>query len=135
MTTLAIPVPGFVKRALTSLQIAQFFVGCTIACSYFFIEYDAMVYRAAGYNGGTPLTSKEADGIPFYPPTTPIVSQGFGYGSGLQDQFEVQKVPCLRDSGQAFATWLCTLYYLPLIYLFVSFFRRSYIKRVKGVSR
>ncbi|KAI9808484.1 MAG: hypothetical protein M1826_004129 [Phylliscum demangeonii] len=39
---------------------------------------------------------------------------------------EEQMVPCIDTSGQAFAIWLNVLYLLPLAWLFVRYFQRSY---------
>lgn len=40
-----------------------------------------------------------------------------------------ETVPCLDTSGQVFAIWLNVVYLAPLIFLFVRFFIKSYIKK------
>ncbi|EEQ28548.1 conserved hypothetical protein [Microsporum canis CBS 113480] len=47
----------------------------------------------------------------------------------LRYSLESATVPCINTSGQAFAIWLNLVYLLPLTFLFVRFFVRSYLRR------
>ncbi|KAE8164776.1 ELO family [Aspergillus tamarii] len=121
LTTLKVAVPGLLKRILTGMQIAQFFLGSIFAWSYLFISYDASVW--------SPLasTNKTRDDI---------------YGNEsrsniLLQQDNLGRVPCLDNSGQVFPLLLTTSYLVPLTWLFLRFFVRSYLsgpqpKLVKG---
>lgn len=46
-----------------------------------------------------------------------------------QSGYTQQMVTCMDTTGQAFAIWLNVSYLLPLTYLFMRFFVRSYLKR------
>ncbi|KAI9842679.1 MAG: hypothetical protein M1837_006964 [Sclerophora amabilis] len=48
---------------------------------------------------------------------------------------ELRRVPCIDTSGEAFAIWLNVLYLAPLIYLFTTFFVRSYTSRTASKSQ
>ncbi|CAG7926758.1 unnamed protein product [Penicillium olsonii] len=130
LTSLKIPLPGALKQTLTSLQIAQFLVGGAMGLGYLFVEYDAPVYRSANNTTASASAFKDSMGkFDYHLSTTGNFKDQIA--SDLQRETEVQRVPCLQDSGQSFPVFITVLYLLPLIYLFVSFFRRSYLKRVK----
>jgi hypothetical protein len=138
LTSLALPVSVSVKRVLTGLQIAQFVGGCFIACSYIFIEYDAMAHLSTDYVGGAASKFNEDNGISSHARTRCSAQEESGIISNLEkvgDAFEVRRISCLENSGQAFALWLTTLYCVPLIYLFVCFSNRSYLKGVRSHSK
>jgi hypothetical protein len=96
--------------------MTQFIVGCVICCSYYFVEYDLLIHGPGGHTGGLSSTV-----------TMPRSGKEHGIGS----HFQVQRVPCLKNSGEALAIWSTTLYCIPLMYLFVSFFRRAYLESGK----
>lgn len=48
--------------------------------------------------------------------------------AGAADQ-KYETVSCINTSGQTFAVWLNVFYLGPLMYLFMRFFYRSYIRR------
>ena len=97
---------------------------------YLFVEYDAPVYRSANNTTASASAFKDSMGkFDYHLSTTGNFKDQIA--SDLQRETEVQRVPCLQDSGQSFPVFITVLYLLPLIYLFVSFFRRSYLKRVK----
>ncbi|KAK2804534.1 hypothetical protein FQN49_008851 [Arthroderma sp. PD_2] len=48
---------------------------------------------------------------------------------------EPKTFTCLNTSGQAFAVWLNLVYLLPLTFLFVRFFVRSYLRRTETGAR
>jgi hypothetical protein len=133
-TSLGFPVFGFIKQILTALEIAQFLVGGALIWGYLFIEYDTLIYRPGGLAGGLPSTISESKDASYSMPTAPSALEGHGVGPHLQhprDYFQVQRIPCIKSSGEALAVCLTTLYLIPLTYLFMGLFRHSYLKRVK----
>ncbi|KAB8218053.1 ELO family [Aspergillus novoparasiticus] len=102
-TTLRIKVPVFIKRTLTRLQIAQFVLGGLSSWLYVFISYDSPM--------DVPLVATEDK-------SDNQIYVGRDVGSNV--------VPCMNNSGQAFALLLSTLYLIPLTQLFVKFFGRTY---------
>ncbi|KNG84171.1 hypothetical protein ANOM_008584 [Aspergillus nomiae NRRL 13137] len=115
LATLKIAVPGFLKRILTGMQIAQFILGSIFAWSYIFISYDASIWA--------PFASIDNKG-----------EKNHGNESRTNislPQDNSHLVPCLDNSGQVFALLLTTLYLIPLTFLFVRFFVRSYLSGPK----
>lgn len=112
---------------MTTLQITQFFVGGFFACTYLFVEYDALVHHLGDDGQGLLAANTEDMRISSPAPTMSSAREGHGVGflnhssGGL---YELRRTPCLENSSQAFAVWLTTLYILPLIYLFLCFFNR-----------
>ncbi|KAJ5655057.1 hypothetical protein N7490_002060 [Penicillium lividum] len=105
-TSLDLPVSKFVKQALTTLQISQFFFVWLFGWTYMFVEYDTSVQRSTHHNGV----------IPF-------------------EYHQVERTQCLQSNHQAFTVWLTALYLVPLIYLFVSFLNCSYLQKAKAHTK
>ncbi|KAJ6001361.1 hypothetical protein N7522_006588 [Penicillium canescens] len=130
MTALGLRVPVSVKRSLTTLQIGQFLLGAAIAVCYLFIGYDIATSQVtnleadrlmkSNYGKVQPSMSSHPDSISSVPVAGPV--------------FEVQETPCLWNSGQTLALFVTLVYLAPLVYLFVSFFSRAYIKRVRKLD-
>jgi hypothetical protein len=111
-----------VKRTLTTLQITQFFLGGFIGIAYLFIEYEYLVHRPEyGSRGPSPSIAEDAA----------MLKAQEQDPQGVESRFEVRRTPCLMSSSQVFPVWLTIIYILPLIYLFLRFFSRSYLRRVK----
>ncbi|KAJ5712095.1 hypothetical protein N7488_006251 [Penicillium malachiteum] len=145
LTALRIRVPTAIKRSLTTMQITQFVFGTNMAAAYLFVQYTIpypvgstalqhlsnvvpavasataeagavswikkLAFRAAGAEG----IAENVGSIAAAPVT----------GSGYTQEM----VTCMDTTGQAFAIWLNVSYLLPLTYLFMRFFVRSYLKR------
>ncbi|QMW47199.1 hypothetical protein G4B11_010678 [Aspergillus flavus] len=115
LTTIKVSIPGFLKRILTGMQIAQFILGSILAWSYIFISYDASIW----------------------PPLASINNkreENRGNESRTNILFHEdnsQLIPCLDNSGQVLALLLTTVYLIPLTFLFVRFFIRSYLSGSK----
>ncbi|KAA8651412.1 hypothetical protein EYZ11_009217 [Aspergillus tanneri] len=141
LTALRVRIPGVIKRSLTSMQILQFLFGTTIAASYLFVYYTLppnqsvetgpivqpeMAVEGAGlfpWIKTRALRAAGAEGIAKNVGSTP------GANSSARTSPVGPMVPCTDTSGQAFAIWLNVSYLLPLTYLFVRFFVRSYLYR------
>ncbi|KAJ5532793.1 hypothetical protein N7494_009345 [Penicillium frequentans] len=131
ITALGFRVPVSIKRSLTTLQIGQFLLGGAIAVCYLFIGYDISTSQVTNLEGGRltqsnyskvqPVMSNHSDNISSMPVAEPV--------------FDVQATPCLQNSGQTLALFVTLVYLAPLIYLFVSFFSRSYVKRVRKLGQ
>lgn len=79
----------------------------------------SIIYRAAGAEGLAEAVGKASD-------ATNVVHQTItGY----------KTVNCLDTQGQTFATWLNVFYLGPLMYLFMRFFYRSYIRRTQPKNK
>lgn len=130
MTALGFRVPVSIKRSLTTLQIGQFLLGGAIAFCYLFIGYDISTSQVTNLEGGR-LTQSN------YSKVQPAMSNYSDTISSVPDaepDFEVQATSCLQNSGQTLALFGTLMYLAPLIYLFVSFFSRSYVKRVRKLD-
>ncbi|KAN0066407.1 hypothetical protein ACQY0O_000501 [Thecaphora frezii] len=145
MTALKLPFTGGLKRSMTTIQITQLVVGVQLAAAYLFIRYNPLSYpqgslpstgrvvplasttfatddfAASALNGtvsaNSALASNSKEAATFI---LRSLSQSMGAD---------HKVSCVATSGQAFAVALNVAYLLPLIYLFVSFYIRSYKKK------
>ncbi|KAJ5697771.1 hypothetical protein N7488_011455 [Penicillium malachiteum] len=115
LQTLGISVSLSTKRALTSIQIAQFFVGMLWGVSYLFVSYRVRLDSLPELSL-KPLSSHETYSIAERDLNATI--------SATQDSF----VSCLSDSGEATTIVVSVIYVWPLIVLFIRFFIRSYIK-------
>ncbi|PYH47315.1 uncharacterized protein BP01DRAFT_389868 [Aspergillus saccharolyticus JOP 1030-1] len=125
MTALRIPVLLATKAALTSLQIAQFFVGMLLGCVFVLLEYDV------------PFSGPrfERDEQQQYPPynVTPQVSGG-------QRTQDLKTVRCVKDSRQAYVVGVGMGFVLYLMCMFSRFYVQSYLQHwrpfnlKKGVS-
>lgn len=67
-------------------------------------------------------------------PTASTAEAGVGswmkkLAPGDRSGYTQQMATCMDTAGQAFAVWLNVAYLLPLTYLFVRFFVRSYLRR------
>lgn len=122
MSTLGISVSMSVKRALTSLQIAQFVVGLAWGHSYLFVSYKGPIQVAES---------------PFHPGSASSLhpNTSRNHSSMQETPGKVRKVTsdgavtCLSDSGETFCLIVAVLYLIPLIALFVQFFMRSYKRK------
>ncbi|KAI9932267.1 hypothetical protein ASPWEDRAFT_68221 [Aspergillus wentii DTO 134E9] len=138
LTALRIRVPQAIKQSLTTMQITQFVFGTAMAASYLFVSYTlpyapasreaASVPATAGSSGPAPWLKKFA----FRAAGAEGVAENVGAGQkplGAIQANDSNMVTCLDTTGQAFAVWLNVMYLLPLTFLFVRFFIRSYLYR------
>ncbi|KAJ5946881.1 hypothetical protein N7454_003720 [Penicillium verhagenii] len=111
---LGIRVPMGIKRSLTGIQIAQFLVGMVWSMCYLFVTYRV------------PSTTADNHGNESAHIFEPHASRVHSFMDSSHTM-----VPCITDSGEANVLFVTNLYLLPLIYLFVQFFIRSYRKERK----
>lgn len=130
MTALGLRVPVSIKRSLTSMQIGQFLLGGAIAICYLFIGYDIPTSQATNLEGNRMVKSNHSR----FQPVTRSYSDTTASVPVAGPLFEVQATSCLWNSGQTIALFGTLLYLVPLVYLFVSFFSRSYVKRVRKLD-
>lgn len=122
MSTLGISVSMGIKRALTSLQIAQFVVGLAWGHSYLFVSYKGPAQVA-----DNTLGSHSAP--PLHPTTSRNHSSMHEVYGKVRRVTSDGAVTCLSDSGEVFCLIVAVFYLIPLIALFVQFFMRSYKKK------
>ncbi|KAE8355946.1 GNS1/SUR4 family-domain-containing protein [Aspergillus coremiiformis] len=143
VTALRIRVPTVIKRSLTSMQITQFLFGTTMAASYLFVHYTLPPQSPAAVAASavrTTVAIATASGV--VPWLKQLAFRAAGAEGMAQNIGNVQDVPttvsqpqmgpmttCMDTTGQGFAIWLNVTYLLPLTYLFVRFFVRSYLSR------
>lgn len=114
-----------VKRTLTSLQIAQFLGGLALAHCALFVSYKVPAEVAEN------TLNKE-------PAPTLHLSISHNNSSAGDSYAKARKVAsngaitCLSDSGEVFCLTAACIYLIPLIILFVQFFRKSY-KKIESV--
>lgn len=111
-----IRVPGVVKRSLTSMQITQFVFGTAMAAAYLFVSY-SIPFESAKSSAAVASSWLKKIGVNAQQPT------------GVAQDSDNHMVPCLHSNGQGFAVWLNVSYLLPLTFLFLRFFVRSYLYR------
>ncbi|KAJ5157405.1 uncharacterized protein N7482_008505 [Penicillium canariense] len=119
--TLGVPISLSFKRTLTSLQIAQFVVGLVWASSYLFVSYRVQSTGKRIQNALEPPSDCSAS---LEHPS--VVADGMARMVANESA-----IPCLSGSGDAFPLILAALYLLPLIFLFVQFYIKSYRKKIE----
>jgi hypothetical protein len=151
LTALHIRVPGVIKRSLTTMQITQFVVGTTWAASYLFVSYtlpgklSTASAAAASATSVIEAAAATASAVGLGPWLKKLglraagaegAAENVGYSyADVPSSSAAQRTPigpmttCIDTTGQAFAIWLNVMYLLPLTYLFVRFFVRSYLHR------
>ncbi|KAL4944442.1 hypothetical protein BDV06DRAFT_187331 [Aspergillus oleicola] len=138
LTALRIPVPGIVKRSLTTMQITQFVLGSGMAASYLFVYYTLppvrttpSVYAGAGAAAASGLSWIKQ--FAFRAAGAEGIAENVGHPGNNEGPREIVQpgpmVSCMDTSGQGFAIYLNVAYLLPLTYLFARFFVRSYLYR------
>ena len=115
ITAFSIRVPKSIKQTLTTLQISQFIIGVYYAAAHSFISYD--VPSSATSSASAAPTASAQRTVLYSAPSTGAADVNY------------ETVSCINTSGQTFAVWLNVFYLGPLMYLFMRFFYRSYIRR------
>lgn len=115
------------------MQITQFVFGTTMAASYLFVSYTLPNIEKSKLSTAVPAAASAAQAVPW------LKQLVFGAGEVAAENTQKvaeqipgvsnQMVNCVDTTGQAFAVWLNVMYLLPLTYLFVRFFVRSYLYR------
>ena len=145
MTALKLPFTGGLKRSMTTIQITQLVVGCAMASAYAFLSYSPTAYPAGavpspGRHVLNPASAAYASFASANATTAPLATntkEGIQLikQTILQSLGQDAKTPCVAFTGQLFAIALNVAYLIPLIYLFVSFYIRSYQKKAaKGAK-
>lgn len=97
------------------MQITQFVFGTTMAASYLFVHYTLPYSVKDATSAGVLPWLRKLAGSEDSEPSLPSM--------------ESRMTTCMDTTGQAFAIWLNVMYLLPLTYLFMRFFVRSYLSR------
>ena len=136
VTALRIRVPGVIKRSLTSMQITQFLIGTTWAASYLFVHYTLPLDPSAASAAAAATGSADAGSVSwlkklaFRAAGAEGIAENVGHAEDAGQRLRVGPMTtCMDTSGQGFAIWLNVTYLLPLTFLFVRFFIRSYLYR------
>lgn len=150
MTAMKLPFTGGLKRSMTTIQITQLVVGCALAASYAFLSYNPLAYPA----GAVPSSGRHV----FNPVSAAFSSfetaanttagtESKYLNSNTKEAIQLikqnilsslganQKTSCVSTTGQLFAVSLNVAYLIPLIYLFVSFYIRSYQKKAAKAAK
>lgn len=108
------------------MQITQFVLGTNMAAAYLFVHY-TIPYPS----GGSALRHLSKATTAASSPSAEASAGSWWkrIGQASPSGYTQQMVTCMDTTGQAFATWLNITYLLPLTYLFVRFFVRSYLIR------
>ncbi|GAA6020328.1 hypothetical protein JCM10207_003230 [Rhodosporidiobolus poonsookiae] len=134
VTSMKLPFPQFLKRNITRLQISQFLVGFTCAASYLFIKLpdlpslpsfpssasDAAALLDSAASGAAAHLNHAADGAAAH-----WQSAASSLELGVQT-LKREGAQCLVNAAQRSAVYLNLAYLIPLTYLFVAFFIKSY---------
>lgn len=116
----AIPVASSVAQSAAAAATAS-------AAGGWVPELKKIALRAAGAAGiaETVANARQPLGTGVVSAAAEAASKNIQQQTGV----EYRMVTCLDTTGQAFAVWLNVMYLLPLTYLFVQFFIRSYLYR------
>lgn len=115
------------------MQITQFVFGTSMAASYLFVSYTLPNTEKSKLSTAAPAVASAAQAVPWLKQM--VFRAGKAATENTQQVAEQvpgvssQMVTCVDTTGQAFAVWLNVMYLLPLTYLFVRFFVRSYLYR------
>ncbi|EST09787.1 GNS1/SUR4 membrane protein [Kalmanozyma brasiliensis GHG001] len=141
MTAMKLPFTGGLKRSMTTIQITQLVVGCGLASSYMFLTYNPTAYpKGASPSPGRHVLNPVAAAFSSFESASNGTSASNWLPSSSQEAMQIikqtvlasvkgGKTECVATSGQFFAVCLNVAYLIPLIYLFVSFYIRSYQKK------
>lgn len=124
------------------MQITQFVFGTQMAAAYLFVYYTipypvgsaalrhlTKVAPVAGASVETAAVSWVKK-LAFRAAGAEGIAENVGGAMAApRSGYTQEMVTCMDTSGQGFATWLNVTYLLPLTYLFVRFFIRSYLYR------
>lgn len=113
-----------IKRSLTSMQITQFLFGTTMAASYLFVHY-TLPFSQSPSGGATASSWLKKIGLN----GEQQKPMGLAPVDSELPGVDYRMVTCMDTTGQGFAISLNVSYLLPLTYLFVRFFVRSYLYR------
>lgn len=105
------------------MQITQFLFGTTMASSYLFVHYTMPFWESPRSGPSSWLQKFGLNGAGAQKP------MGLAAVGSKLPGIDYQMNACLNTTGQAFAVLLNVSYLLPLTYLFVRFFVRSYLYR------
>ena len=141
MTALKLPFTGGLKRSMTTIQITQLVVGCAMAASYAFLTYNPTAYPAGAVpSPGRHVLNPVAAALASFESAGNSTAGSTVLQSNTKQAVQLIKhmilesvgagnrTSCVATSGQLFAVALNVAYLIPLIYLFVSFYIRSYKK-------
>ncbi|SNX81469.1 related to SUR4 - elongase, involved in fatty acid and sphingolipid biosynthesis [Melanopsichium pennsylvanicum] len=148
MTAMKLPFTGGLKRSMTKIQITQLVVGCGMATSYGFLTYNPSAYPT----GVVPIPGRHiinpiSAAYSSFDSVNNVTTSGSLIASNTKEAVEFIKhkilstvdvnarTPCVSTTGQSFAVALNVAYLVPLIYLFVSFYIRSYQKKHAKTSK
>ncbi|KAJ5167504.1 uncharacterized protein N7482_006285 [Penicillium canariense] len=142
LTALRIRVPNAIKRSLTTMQITQFVLGTNLAAAYLFVHYTipypvgSTALQHLSKTAAVATATAEAGVVPWLKKLALRAAGAEGIAENVggavaapASGYTQQMVTCMDTTGQAFAIWLNVSYLLPLTYLFVRFFVRSYLNR------
>ncbi|KAJ1709614.1 ELO family [Aspergillus flavus] len=118
LVAIHVAVPRSAKAAITSIQIVQFFIALIVCPSYLFVYYDVPAdytrcndYRKMGDSLDAPA-SRDA-------------------GLNGQSYCNTRTVSCMNKASHTSVTWLEILFILSLTWMFLQFFRSTYLQAGK----
>lgn len=110
-----------------------------MAASYLFVHYTLPYTEKSQLASTLPAAATAAQAVPFLKQ----IFGSAGEAASKNTQKTAAQIPgisnqmgtCLDTTGQGFAVWLNVMYLLPLTYLFVRFFVRSYLYRKEPITQ
>ncbi|KAB8263259.1 ELO family [Aspergillus pseudonomiae] len=118
LKSIHVAVPRSVKAAMTTIQIVQFFIDIIVCPCYLFIYYDVPV----DYNRCTEHRTM-GDSV-----ETPA-SQGAAVRG--ESYCDVRTVSCTNQGSHTSATWLGIIFIVSLAWMFLQFFKSTYLQTGK----
>lgn len=134
--------PKSVKQSITTMQIMQFIIGVNAAAIHSFLSYDVpRPADAATSEPAEPVASAASAASATF---KRIIYRGnvsaVANASAAAYEYPAYEtaydtVPCIDTSGETLAIWLNVFYLGPLMYLFMRFFYRSYLRRIAAPAK
>ncbi|GAB7331069.1 hypothetical protein MBLNU13_g02557t1 [Cladosporium sp. NU13] len=161
LTSVHVNIPSYLKRTLTTMQIAQFYMGAILTSLYLFARYDISVIdmlempsldvaqinntfirRAPVYNLRFELSSVLTKGGSFFGSSSASNQVGGTISDSSQSSnYDIlhsvhgPRVRCIGTPGEAVYILAGLTYLIPLIALFSRFFYKAYLKTTVPPSR
>lgn len=151
-----IPVHKFIKKIITSLQITQLFIGISYALGHIFYSYSYLsevpYFETVLKDTAPTTTSSVADvatSTSFSEKVKNLLISSLGRSSvavqeeailpeftkQVRSRTEKITLNCLDTSGQHLAILLNVAYLIPLIFLFLHFYSKEYLRPKKISDR
>lgn len=149
MTAMKLPFTGGLKRSMTTVQITQLVVGWNLAAAFLVLRYNPLAYPTGAMpSPGKHILNPATAAFSSFQSVNNATSSSGLISTTSSEAIQLIKqsilnhlapghttTSCVSTSGQLFGVVLNVAYLIPLIYLFVSFYIRSYQKKAAKAQK